>query len=91
MTYGMRLFLAFFSPTMITVLAIHPAQASDSETLKQLKVIIEKQQEQLEAQQKAIEELKRKVDALSTKEKPKPAAPDAAPVSSNAPWPAPSL
>ena len=70
MRYRMRVFLAVFAATVIALLTIPPAQATDAETLKQLKAIIEKQQEQLEAQQKAIEDLNQKVDALSKQEKP---------------------
>jgi len=81
MRYRMRVLLAVFAATVIALLTIPPAQATDAETLKQLKAIIEKQQEQLEAQQKAIEDLKQKVDALSQQAAPKTTPPDAAPES----------
>ena len=45
---------------------------SDEETLNKLKQIIEEQQDQIEAQQKTLEDLKRQVDALSEPSTPPP-------------------
>ena len=79
MTNGMRAFWAVFTAMAIALLFMPAAQATDAETLKQLKTIIEQQQKQLEAQQKAIEELKQRVDALLKQEPPKATPPEAAP------------
>jgi len=66
---------------MLALLFNPAAQATDAETLQQLKAIIELQQKQLEAQQKAIDELRQKVDELSEQEKPISTSPEPAPVS----------
>ncbi len=68
--------LTVFVFTVMAYLTVPPVAANDAETLEQLKAIIE-------AQQKDIEELKRKVNELTRKEKPETAPPEAAPVSAN--------
>ena len=77
----MQVTLAVFASIMIVLPFGADAQATDAETLKQLKVIIEQQQKQLEAQQQAIEALQKQVDAFSQQEAPTTAPPEAAPVS----------
>ncbi len=75
----MQVTLAVFASIMIALPFRADAQATDAETLKQLKVIIEQQQKQLEAQQHAITALIQKVDALTQRQAPTTAPPEAAP------------
>jgi cell division protein FtsB len=81
MRYRMRIIFLVIVLVLSAYGGTNRANAADDEVLKQLKAIIEKQQEQLEAQQKAIEDLKQKVDALSQQEAPTTAPPEAAPIS----------
>ena len=75
------MFLIVFASMILPLSFISAVQAAETETLKQLKAIIEQQQKQLEAQQQSIDELKRKVDELTKEEPLKTTPPEVAPES----------
>ena len=72
--------LAITLSAMILTAAImpRPAPAADAETLDRLERLIQQQQAQIEAQRKAIEDLKRQVEGLKAAPPPETAAAPAA-------------
>jgi predicted porin len=75
------MFWIAFASMLMPLILISAVQATETESLKQLKAIIEHQQKQLEAQQQAIEELKRKVDELAKEAPLQTTPPEIAPES----------